>query len=102
MGLLVSDDRRPRSTKADRSGAAPLEACQRSAQTEVRTLAECEVPVRIARDVQGVGIGELMLVPVGRPQDARHQLTRPDGHGSEGDVLPRQAYARDLQRAREP
>jgi hypothetical protein len=48
------------------------------AETEVRAVAEHEVRVRVAADVEAVGIGEDFVVTVSRGERDDHLVTGPD------------------------
>src|SRR5262245_33669250 len=53
---------------------ARLEPCQLGAEAEVDALAEGEMPVRRAGDIEGIRVGELGRVPIGRIDDGKDAI----------------------------
>ena len=56
-----------------------LEARQVGAQAEVDAVAEAQVPLDLAGDVEAVRVRELALVAVGRPVQQHHRAAGRDG-----------------------
>ena len=84
--------REPRSHLLERD--APLEARQRRAQAEVRALAEGEAALRVAEQVEAVGVGEGALVAVGRADQQHHLVAGAQLLAVQLDVARHQARER--------
>lgn len=60
---------------------------------------EGQVPIRIVGDVQPIGVGELSLVAIGRPQHSQHHLATWNNDIADRDILARIALGREIHRA---
>src|SRR5580765_779374 len=79
-------------------GDAAFEAGQRSAEAVVDAEPEGEMAVRLARKIEGLGIGKLTLVPVRREHNGMDEASLRDRHAGDLRVFPRITFRRGLER----